>query len=288
MISLADYTEDISLFEPFDLIHNLISESEKEEIIDTLLEELAPAVSKLGIARANSINEKRKLLHAALNIIEPGYLTPAFITLLDKLLQSELHEKVIVDVQEIPAGKTVEETHISLFKGDITTLKIDAIVNAANSQLLGCFHPLHGCIDNAIHSNAGVQLRDDCDIIIKKQNTLEATGNAKITRAYNLPSSFVIHTVGPIISGRLNAHHETDLVKSYTSCLNICTEAEIIRSVAFCCISTGVFGYPQMEAANTAYKTVCQWLEENPNQLDKIVFNVFTENDLHIYNSLLS
>ncbi|MEM9777405.1 MAG: protein-ADP-ribose hydrolase, partial [Chloroflexota bacterium] len=176
---------------------------------------------------------------------------------------------------------------IALWQGDITSLKVDGIVNAANNRLLGCFQPLHSCIDNAIHTQAGVQLRDDCQTIMQKQAVPEPTGIAKITRAYNLPSKFVLHTVGPIVQGALTAKHDSDLRSAYTSCLDLSAEIDVIRSLAFCCISTGVFGYPQDKAAATAYQTVCSWLDQHPGRFDHIIFNVFTDQDRVLYESLM-
>ena len=187
----------------------------------------------MGKITPNTIEEKRQLLHAILNTLKPGTLKGKNVELLNYLLQSELYEKELTKAENIPTNKNIKGTKLSIYQGDITTLKVDAIVNAANSQLLGCFQPLHGCIDNAIHSKAGVQLRDDCKVIIKKQKIVEATGKAKITRAYNLPSKFVIHTVGPIVQGELNDKHEEDLRQSYIHCLDICKKVPAIKSIAF-------------------------------------------------------
>ncbi|MEM6801785.1 MAG: protein-ADP-ribose hydrolase, partial [Bacteroidota bacterium] len=209
------------------------------------------------------------------------------IKLLDQLLQSDLAAGEIVDSKALPTRKVIGATEIALWKGDITQLSIDAIVNAANHHMMGCFQALHNCIDNAIHSRAGVQLRDDCYTIMQKQEALEPTGDAKITRAYNLPSNFVIHTVGPIVDGGLQSRHREELAQAYKSCLDLSLESGKIKRIAFCCISTGVYGYPPKEAAQSAYQAVKDWLATHPDSLEQIVLNVFTDRDEKIYESIL-
>ena len=173
-----------------------------------------------------------------------------------------------------------------LWQGDITRLAVDAIVNAANSQLLGCFIPCHGCIDNAIHTAAGVQLRQNCFDIMQKQKHAEPTGSAKITSAYNLPSKYVIHTVGPIIHGDLTQEDWGLLAACYKSCLDIAAEHKL-NSIAFCCISTGEFHFPNKEAAEIAVQTVKKdYLRQNTASIDRIVFNVFKDMDFNIYKNL--
>lgn len=288
-LDINDYAEDIALFEEFIPPDSLLPEKEKQDVVISLLKELEQVADKLEHIKADTYQGKRRLLHAALNVLKPGFLKDESIKKLDSLLQTELHEKAIVNGSEIAqsANLDIQGTKIVLFQGDITSIQTDVIVNAANNQLLGCFQPLHGCIDNAIHSKAGVRLRDDCYIIMQKQKQLESTGAAKITRAYNLPSRFVIHTVGPIVQGNLNAQHERDLKKSYLSCLEVCKSIAQMKSIAFCCISTGVFGYPPEQAAETAFHTVCGWLKNNPGELDYVMFNVFTDQDRVIYESLI-
>ena len=173
---------------------------------------------------------------------------------------------------------------IYLWQGDITTLAADAIVNAANSQMLGCFVPCHGCIDNAIHTYAGVQLRTECASIMAGQEA-EPTGSAKITKAYNLPCRYVLHTVGPIIYGSVTETDRKLLADCYRSCLELAS-AYGLRSVAFCCISTGEFHFPNRLAAEIAIKTVGEWQKENPGQME-VIFNVFKDNDYKIYQQLL-
>jgi O-acetyl-ADP-ribose deacetylase (regulator of RNase III) len=172
-----------------------------------------------------------------------------------------------------------------LWQGDITQINADAIVNAANKYMLGCFQPLHACIDNAIHSAAGPQLREDCDVIMSFQGELEETGGAKITRGYNLPAKFVVHTVGPIVpkGTELTEIQKAELASCYKSCLEVANEIGEIKTIAFCAISTGVFGFPKPEAAIIAVETINEWLNTHPNYFEKIIFNVFSEEDYKEY-----
>ena len=172
-----------------------------------------------------------------------------------------------------------------MWKGDITTLKCDGIVNAANSQMLGCFCPNHGCIDNAIHTYAGVQLRLECARIMGAQGREEPAGRAKITQAYNLPCSYVLHTVGPIVYGKLTEQNKTDLANCYRSCLKLAEDCGL-RSIAFCCISTGEFCFPNEIAAQIAVGTVDEYKKQSGSKI-KVVFNVFKEKDHAIYKRLL-
>ena len=172
-----------------------------------------------------------------------------------------------------------------VWRGDITTLKIDAIVNAANSALRGCFVPCHGCVDNVIHSVSGIQLRLACDELMVKQGYDEPTGRAKITPAFNLPSRYVLHTVGPIVSYQLTKEHCRQLSDCYRSCLRLASENGL-RSIAFCCISTGEFHFPREEAAQIAVRTVKDYLQED-EQITRVVFNVFQQEDYEIYKGIL-
>ncbi len=289
-LPLEKYAEEINLFQPFKPAAILLSSlQEREHVVDQLLAELKPTVDRWGNIQVTNYVEKRRLLHAALNMLEPQTLQPTSIGQLDGLLQAERQDRPIINSDQLAQSAPLEigQTKVLMWQGDITTLKVDAIVNAANDRLLGCFQPLHSCIDNAIHTNAGVQLRDDCHTIMQKQAIPEPTGTAKITRAYNLPSRFVLHTVGPIVQGALTAKHVAALQSAYTSCLDLAAEVDGLRSVAFCCISTGVFGYPQDKASGTAFETVCNWLEQNPGRLDHVIFNVFTDQDRVLYGRLL-
>ncbi|HEL1645451.1 TPA: protein-ADP-ribose hydrolase [Streptococcus suis] len=215
-----------------------------------------------------------------MNIWEPKVMPAEFWSLQDAYLQETLaHKRVtgLSDLQEV-------ESQIYLWQGDITSLEVDAIVNAANSQLLGCFVPHHRCIDNAIHSQAGLQLRLACYQLMKAQGHLEATGQAKITPAYNLPANYVIHTVGPIIQTEVGPQDEELLASSYRKSLELAVEKGL-TSIAFCCISTGEFRFPQKLAAEIAIKTVRAFVYDHP-QL-QVIFNVFKDEDREIYQELL-
>ena len=220
---------------------------------------------------------QRKLLQALMNVRPPMPLDENFLKLQDEILSDEVRERGIVKFEDIPEV----EKKIKLWQGDITRLEVDAIVNAANSALLGCFVPLHSCIDNAIHSAAGLQLREACN---KISDGNEPTGQAKITPAFNLPSKFVIHTVGPIIpSNRQPNKIEKNLLAScYESCLNLAAKKNL-KSIAFCCISTGEFHFPNQIAAEIAVSTVRNFL--NNNDL-VVIFNVFKDLDLEIYKKI--
>jgi len=287
MLTLSEYRKLIELDNEFAGNDMTLSEENHVEAVDKLLFRLNKFVEK--IADVNSLKnyaQKRQLLRATLNTLAPFTLKKDDIRLLDNLLQSELQGKKITAATSIPTQKNAGNTAIKIWQGDITTLKADAIVNAANSAMLGCFQPLHACIDNAIHSGAGVQLRDDCAKIMELQSHSEPTGTAKITKAYNLPARYVLHTVGPIVQGAVTLEHERLLADSYTNCLEVAKEIQSIRSIAFCCISTGVFGYPPEPAAQTAFKTVVDWVENHPNVFDIIVFNVFSNRDRDIYQTI--
>ena len=243
-------------------------------LIDILLDEM-PELKKA----AEKVSDRRKLLRALMNVRPPLPLRSSFITVQDQLLRAESIEKGVVTLDQIPPV----EKNIRLWQGDITRLKVDAIVNAANSQMLGCFVPCHGCIDNAIHSAAGLQLRQACFDLMSKQNHDEPIGHAKITPAFNLPSKFVIHTVGPIVDSRLTVEHEKLLADCYQSCLKIAVENDI-RSIAFCCISTGEFHFPNERAAQIAVATVKNFFVDNSIE---VVFNVFKDFDRIIYQKIL-
>ena len=224
---------------------------------------------------------QRKLLRALMNICPPLELDENFLKLQDELLSAEISERGVVKISDIPHVKP----HIKIWRGDITRLEVDAIVNAANEKLLGCFIPLHNCIDNAIHSAAGLQLREACNKIMEAQGHDEPTGSAKITPAFNLPGKFILHTVGPIIPLEREPNHaeENLLASCYESCLELAAEKNL-QSVAFCCISTGEFHFPNRRAAEIAIATVKKFLA---NHELEIIFNVFKELDEKIYRELL-
>lgn len=219
-----------------------------------------------------------------MNIRPPRKISDEFLKIQDEFLRNETINKNLTSVSDIVEVKG----KLMLWQGDITTLKVDVIVNAANSKLLGCFIPQHNCIDNVIHSAAGLQLRDECDTIMKIQDKDEDVGRAKITGAYNLPSKHVIHTVGPSIpQGEKPSNNDCEsLANCYKSCLEIANYNKL-ESIAFCCISTGVFNFPQDLAAKIAIKTVNEYLNSNETTLKNIIFNVFTDTDYLIYKNLL-
>lgn len=226
-------------------------------------------------------SEQKRLLRSLLNIREPKEATAEFLRVQDMYLQEVLSEKGITDINTlIPNAEG-----LYLWQGDITTLSCDAIVNAANSQMLGCFCPCHGCIDNAIHTFAGVQLRLACNKLMKQQGYNEPTGKAKITPAFNLPSKYVIHTVGPIVQGHLTKSDCEFLASCYRSCLEV-AEKNGIESIAFCCISTGEFHFPNDKAAEIAVQTVRNYKSQTYSKI-KVVFNVFKDVDYKIYRELL-
>ena len=224
---------------------------------------------------------QRKLLRALMNVCPLMEFDENFLRMQDELLSAEVLERGVVKLEDIPNVAP----HIKIWRGDITRLEVDAIVNAANEKLLGCFIPLHGCIDNAIHSAAGLQLRDACQKIMEAQGHDEPTGSAKITPAFNLPSKFILHTVGPIVKENCEPTptEENQLAACYKSCLKLAARNNL-RSVAFCCISTGEFHFPNRRAAEIAIATVKNFLATRELE---IVFNVFKELDEKIYRELL-
>lgn len=227
------------------------------------------------------VSEQKRLLRGLMNVRAPKPVSEDFLRIQDDYLQGELADKHMISIDDL----TPLEPGIYVWQGDITTLCCDAIVNAANSGMTGCYYPCHGCIDNAIHSYAGVQLRLECDAIIKTQGHEEPTGSAKITKAYNLPCKYVLHTVGPIITGALTKRDEDLLVSCYRSCLQL-AEAHGLKSVAFCCISTGEFRFPNRRAAELAVETVRNYRAETNSEI-KVIFNVFKDIDDAIYHELL-
>lgn len=287
-LQYTEYAEEIHLFEAYQATPKELSTEEREEIVNQLFLTIYKGIEGFDLESLGDYEEKRKLLHGVINTLEANTFKNEDIELLNTLLQAELRDKKITDTDELHKLKGFEmgNTPIKIWQGDISTLKVDAIVNAANSQMMGCWQPLHACIDNVIHTAAGVQLRDDCSLIMEKQGFEEPTGRAKITRAYNLPSKYVLHTVGPIVEGEVTSLNEEDLAYSYINCLELCKSIDSVRSIAFCGISTGVFGFPAKPAAQLALRTVSLWLEKYPDALDLVVFNVFSDKDKDIYQSL--
>ncbi len=226
--------------------------------------------------------QQRRLLRSLMNLRPPMPLKTEFVIVQDALLSAECEERGIVDIDMLPASA---DPRIILWQGDITRLAADAIVNAGNSALLGCFCPCHGCIDNVIHSAAGVQLREECNMLMREQGHEEPVGQAKITGAYNLPGRYVIHTVGPVVRGILTKSDREGLQSCYRACLELALQKKL-KSIAFCCISTGEFHFPNREAAQIAVATVKDILSRDGSGM-KVVFNVFKDIEKQIYNELL-
>ena len=225
--------------------------------------------------------EQGDLLRALMNVRMPKEISEEFLKVQDEYLKEEINKKGIVDINNLnPIQKG-----IYLWQGDITTLRCGAIVNAANSAMTGCYLPNHRCIDNAIHSFAGVELRLECDEIMNRQGHGEPTGQAKITNTYNLPCKYIIHTVGPIISYKLTSEDCELLASCYRSCLNLAAKNNL-ESIAFCCISTGEFHFPNDKAAQIAIKTVEEFMKKDTS-VKKVIFNVFKDMDKEIYRELL-
>ena len=224
---------------------------------------------------------QKRLLRALFNVRPPMPADAAFLQVQDAYLREETRQRGVTDL----ATLSPLQPDIYLWQGDITTLRCDAIVNAANSALLGCFCPNHGCIDNAIHTYAGVQLRLSCAELMARQGHDEPTGQAKLTPAFNLPCRYVIHTVGPIVSGRLTERDCECLRACYRSCLTLADEKGL-GSIAFCCISTGEFHFPNKKAAEIAVRTVGEYKKEAKSEI-KVIFDVWKNEDYEIYRELL-
>lgn len=247
--------------------------------IDELLYELIKA-NDMDLSIPSTYAEKRYILRSLMNITPPTQLSEQYYRLEEELLQEELKSKIITKANEV-TEKISDK--IYLWRGDITTLKVDAIVNAANNKLLGCFIPHHSCIDNEIHSTSGFALRNECHKIMLDQDGDEETGNAKLTKGYNLPAKYVLHTVGPIINGTLTKEDEYLLSSCYKSCLDIVKKSEDIKTIAFCSISTGVFRFPKERASEIALETIYSYLNDNKDILEKVIINVFSQEDYDVY-----
>ncbi len=252
---------------------------EKLKWLNTYLLAEAPQYKEDANTYAETLEKQTELFRSLINLRHAAPISSEFIEIQDEVLKELTQIKGITDIKEL----SPVENHIYLWQGDITTLKVDAIVNAANSAMTGCYIPCHKCIDNVIHTYSGVQLRITCNDIMQKQGHLEETGKAKITQAYNLPSKHIIHTVGPIIFDKLEEIHKEQLSNCYVNCLDIAKENNL-NSIAFCCISTGEFKFPNEEAADIAISTVHNWLYKNQNYKMEVIFNVFTDKDFKIYS----
>jgi O-acetyl-ADP-ribose deacetylase (regulator of RNase III) len=292
MLALAAYRSLVKLDEPFRPLSALAEGSEQARfsLAERLLERLQSHDRRPAGAPTLT---PRQALYAAL-IERPALpFPPGLLDELDGLLAAEAADRTVTAASALPL--VAGTTSVALWRGDITTLAVDAIGNAANRALLGCFQPFHACIDNAIHAACGPRLRADCQAIMQRQGAPESTGGAKITRAYHLPSRYVVHTVGPIVAPGSYRGSEAvppslreALASSYRSCLELASSIVGLRSIALPCISTGVFGFPAAAAARIAIDTVWQWLEARPGRLDRIVFNVFSERDEQLYRTLLA
>lgn len=276
-----------------------MKDRKQNERLDYLLREFKEdSVQYRDLEVSDDYTEKRMALRSLMNIRMPGEMAEEVVRVQDEFLSEEAEEKGIVTLDEIPdIAEQYGSRHpfadkISIWQGDITRLQVGAIVNAANSQMLGCFVPCHRCIDNAIHSAAGIELREECSHYMKRRKMQygsryeEPTGQAVLTKGYNLPAKYVIHTVGPIVGGRLTQALRDDLRNCYRNVLQCCVENQI-RSVAFCCISTGEFHFPNDEAAKIAAETVTDFLKMHEPEFDRIIFNVFKDIDRELYEEEL-
>ena len=256
----------------------MTQDKKRQYLITELLKE-RPEYADISVPKDET--EQKKLLRALFNIRLPLPISDDFLKVQNEYLQEEIVQKGITSIDDLEPIKP----DIYLWQGDITTLKCDAVVNAANSQMLGCFCPNHGCIDNAIHTFSGVRLRLKCAEIMKNQGKNEETGKAKITPAYNLPCKYILHTVGPIVTGKLT-DRDCELLRScYRSCLTLADEYKL-NSIAFCCISTGEFHFPNDKAAKIAIETVGEYKKLTSSKI-KVIFNVFKNSDYEIYREYL-
>ena len=263
--------------------------STQEQRLDTLVEAFkADSVQYKDLQTPADTEGKRRILRSLMNIRMPKKLDDPILAIQDEYLQERIRENGIVTLSEIP----VIRDGLSIWQGDITRLAVDAIVNAANSQMLGCFVPMHTCIDNCIHTFAGVQLRAECDRQMRKLRAEfgpeyeQPTAIPMLTDGYNLPAKKVVHIVGPIVQGRLTNDLEKDLADCYKNTLDLCL-GNGLKSIAFCCISTGVFHFPNRRAAEIAVQTVTDWMKEHPAAMERVIFNVFKDEDKAYYEAEL-
>jgi O-acetyl-ADP-ribose deacetylase (regulator of RNase III) len=282
-----------------------------DEMLDTLVRELMAENPNLAVARVpQSPMWKRELLRTLMNLRPVMPVRPDLLEMQDRILSEERDRKGVTSAsalptvsEEFPGTKTPFASRIALWRGDITTLAANAIVNAANARMLGCFTPHHHCIDNAIHSAAGMQLRQECSLIIWNQGSEEPPGRAKITSGYNLPARYVLHTVGPTIpdgvaaaisaasavtsatsaASMIPAEDQRLLASCYSACLDLAAQTGDIHSLAFCCISTGGDHFPKELAAKIAVQAVTDWLGRNESAIERVVFDVYTREEWEIY-----
>lgn len=275
-----------------------MKEMTQNERLNLLVEEFKEdSVQYRNLETPGDTEGKKRILRSLMNIRMPKMMSASVLRVQDEYLQGRIRENGIVSLNEIPTIAENGSRHaladkLSIWQGDITRLAVDAIVNAANSQMLGCFVPMHTCIDNCIHTFAGIQLRAECDRQMKKLRAEfgpdyeQPTAIPMLTDGYNLPAKKVVHIVGPIVEGRLTKDQEQDLADCYRNTLDLCLENGL-KSVAFCCISTGVFHFPNKRAAEIAVKTVTEWLKAHPLALERVIFNVFKDEDKEYYEAEL-
>lgn len=275
-----------------------MKEMTQNERLNLLVEEFKEdSVQYRNLETPGDTEGKKRILRSLMNIRMPKMMSASVLRVQDEYLQGRIRENGIVSLNEIPTIAENGSRHafadkLSIWQGDITRLAVDAIVNAANSQMLGCFVPMHTCIDNCIHTFAGIQLRAECDRQMKKLRAEygpdyeQPTAIPMLTDGYNLPAKKVVHIVGPIVQGRLTKDLEQDLADCYKNTLDLCLENGL-KSAAFCCISTGVFHFPNKRAAEIAVKTVTEWLKALPLALERVIFNVFKDEDKAYYEAEL-
>ena len=284
-LPLSVYADAIELHEPFG--RSVRGETPRRELLKATGQWLLRDAGLEERLLPSADEDQRTLIKRLLTLRPARPIPPDMLQVLDRLFADDASRRTVVTLSDVLEGRSAPRragaTDVQLWRGDITTLEVDAIVNAANADMLGCFRPEHRCIDNAIHSAAGPRLREDCHRIMCRQGHREPTGTAKATRAYYLPSKFVLHTVGPIVgAGAVTANHRRLLASCYASCLAAAAEIGV-RSLAFCAVSTGVFGYPKDDAAAEAIRSVTTWLEGHADRLDAVIFNVFGEQDEDAY-----
>ena len=275
-----------------------MKEMTQNERLDLLVEEFKEdSVQYRDLETPGDTEGKKRILRSLMNIRMPKRMPASVLQIQDEYLQGRIRENGIVTLDEIPTIADQGSRHVfadklSIWQGDITRLQVDAIVNAANSQMLGCFIPMHTCIDNCIHTFAGVQLRAECDWQMRKLRAAfgpdyeQPTAVPMLTGGYNLPAKKVVHIVGPIVEDRLTKDLEQDLADCYKNTLDLCVENGL-QSVAFCCISTGVFRFPNKRAAEIALQTVTDWMKEHPAAMERVIFNVFKDEDKAYYEEEL-
>ena len=275
-----------------------MKEMTQEERLNYLVEEFKEdSIQYKDMETPKDTEGKKRVLRSLMNIRMPRRMDARVTEVQDEYLKERIRENGIVTLSDIPTIADQGSTHafadhISIWQGDITRLAVDAIVNAANSQMLGCFVPMHTCIDNCIHTFAGIQLRAEC---ARQMNQLrirygqayeQPTAVPMLTDGYNLPAKHVVHIVGPIVQHELTSELEKDLADCYRNTLDLCAENDM-KTVAFCCISTGVFHFPNKRAAEIAVQTVTAWLAGHPDQMERVIFNVFKDEDKKYYEAEL-